>query len=405
MLFFVALALPSAVLVRQAYSELKWEALHQSRLQAEELALRIDRRYQQLIETEQARPFTDFSFLNVLGDSRANFLQRSELAAFPVKSDIPGLIGYFQIDTQGRFSSPLLPTGRTDAQAYGVPDDEYQQRLQLSLRIQQILSSNRLVATTGTGAAAPKVVEAAVAGSEQESADYRQSLPSTASIVTERFADKAKSAPQQESEVQAQAAFDLLEKSIESKASRKEQKSGIALGRLEDLKLDKKFQSDAKQAPAQQVESAPASIEQRARKERGALPLSEAPKVNERIADENQPLSGIPVRTFESELDPYRFGLLDSGEFVMFRKVWRDGQRYIQGLLIDRQRFLESVVRSMFDEGALSQMSDLLVAYQGDLVSVFTASGATRSYFPAARSCMVRCCCSERLRRHWMGLH
>ena len=144
-LFFVALAAPTAVLVQQAYSEVKWEVFHRYRLQAEELAARIDQRYQQLIKTEEARPFTDFSFLNVLGDTKSNFLQRSVLAAYPVKSEIPGLIGYFQIDADGSFSSPLLPVEQTQALAYGVPESEYRQRLQISLRIHHILSSNRLV--------------------------------------------------------------------------------------------------------------------------------------------------------------------------------------------------------------------------------------------------------------------
>lgn len=376
MLFFVALALPTAVLVRQAYTELKWEAFHQYRLQAEELAIRIDKGYQQLIQAEEARPFTDFSFLNVLGDSTANFLQRSELASFPVKSEIPGLIGYFQIDTQGRFSSPLLPPERADAQVYGVPDNEYQQRLQLSLRIQQILSSNSLVSTTRPSSVELKIAEADNAGREWDRADTRQSIPSAESTVADRFSDAASPTPKEEPEVQGQAAFDLLEKSILSRAKRKEQQGGF-LGRVEDLKLDSKFQSATEEASSRLADSTPTTSEKRVRKERSALPMTGAPKVNESSGDEYRNLLRIPVRTFESELDPYRFSLLASGEFVMFRKVWRDGERYIQGMLIDRQAFLEDVVQSMFAAGVLSQMSDLLVAYQGDLVSVFNAAGGS----------------------------
>ena len=42
LLFFLALAIPTGVLVRQAYSQLKWEAFHQHQVLAQELALRID---------------------------------------------------------------------------------------------------------------------------------------------------------------------------------------------------------------------------------------------------------------------------------------------------------------------------------------------------------------------------
>ena len=42
--FFLALAIPTGILVYQAYSQLKWEAFHQYRVLAEELAARIDAR-------------------------------------------------------------------------------------------------------------------------------------------------------------------------------------------------------------------------------------------------------------------------------------------------------------------------------------------------------------------------
>jgi len=41
LLFFLALAIPTAVLIGQAYSQLKWEAFHQYRGLAEELTTRI----------------------------------------------------------------------------------------------------------------------------------------------------------------------------------------------------------------------------------------------------------------------------------------------------------------------------------------------------------------------------
>ena len=41
-MFFVALAVPAAVLVAQAYSQLKWEAFRGTQLAAEELAARLE---------------------------------------------------------------------------------------------------------------------------------------------------------------------------------------------------------------------------------------------------------------------------------------------------------------------------------------------------------------------------
>ena len=108
-LFFIALTIPSAILTWQAYSRLQWESFHQYQLLAEELLGRIDRRMRDMIAREEARAFTDYRFLVVEGAPAANYLQRSPLSGFPVRSDIPGLLGYFQVDADGRFTTPLLP--------------------------------------------------------------------------------------------------------------------------------------------------------------------------------------------------------------------------------------------------------------------------------------------------------
>ncbi len=84
----------------------------------------------------------------------------------------------------------------------------------------------------------------------------------------------------------------------------------------------------------------------------------------------------IRIRTFESQIDPFEISLLDSGHFVVFRKVWRDGQRYIQGALIEQQSFLRGVIETPFRETGLSSMSDLIVAFQGNVFSVFSGDNA-----------------------------
>ena len=379
-LFFLSLAVPAAVLVQQAYSELKWEAFHSHRVLAEELAARIDKRYQQLMKTEEERSFTDFSFLTVLGDATSNFLQRSVLAAYPVKSDIPGLIGYFQIDAEGRFSSPLLPAQSRDALAYGVPENEYRQRLELSLRMQQILSSNRLVPEMRGIDAVRQQAESDQAYSDPDSRESSASGKSASPASIDRFAESRPAAPPAKAQIQPQAAFDLLEKSAVLNHKSKEQKRSGVLGRVEDLKLDKELESVVKQRAGIEAEQLPTGREKRARKELSALPLTAAPVSQDSFDEKRRRLSGIPVRTFESELDPYQLSLLDSGEFVLFRKVWRNGQRYIQGMLITQQPFLAGVIRSLFREGTLPGMSDLLVAYRGDVLSVFNGVGG-RVYF------------------------
>jgi hypothetical protein len=53
-LFFLALAVPTAVLIWQAYGQLKWEAFHQYRGIAEQLTSRISARLNEMISTADA---------------------------------------------------------------------------------------------------------------------------------------------------------------------------------------------------------------------------------------------------------------------------------------------------------------------------------------------------------------
>ena len=109
---FMALAIPTAVLIWQAYSQLKWEAFHQYRGIAEGLANRIDSDLIARLEVAEARSFADYTFLVVAGDQKLNFVQRSPLSAFPVSQDMHGVIGFFQVGTEGEFSTPSILTDR-----------------------------------------------------------------------------------------------------------------------------------------------------------------------------------------------------------------------------------------------------------------------------------------------------
>ena len=135
----MALVVPTAVLVYQAFGQLKWEAFYQHRVLAEEFADRIDARVRLWISTEEARSLADYRFLVVQGEARANFVQRSPLSSFPVDAAIPGLVSYFQIDADGTFSTPLLPAG-VDPATYGVAADEITQRRALEGRVRALLT-------------------------------------------------------------------------------------------------------------------------------------------------------------------------------------------------------------------------------------------------------------------------
>ena len=430
--FFLALAVPTGALIWQAYSQLKWEAFHQYRGLAEELTSRVDAQLIDMISTADARSFADYTFLNVTGDTRFNFVQRSPLSTYPVVGDLPGAMGYFQVDTDGAFSTPLLPPEGTAAEQLGIGIVEYNNRLQLAQEIQSVLVDNRLVQSRADeffrrGLVATAFEVTASLDEEKERDDYENlgsrsrqfeaepqkdaprlqlspmsaSLPqlveidipdeaSTDKDAVDEFAAELQLNAASADTVYSQRVFDLLNQSQESVSGgsgsrgKFEFNDGLGeavaenerlntTGKISDLKLDaalqKKSESLERAQEEQRLDDGNASAPSRAkRREQIALPEAAAAADRQPIANVNGP-TDLRISTFESEVDPLEFSLLDSGHFVLFRNVWREGERYIQGLLVNQNAFVSGAIERAFYASALSTMSNLIVGYEDDVIS------------------------------------
>ena len=387
-LFFLGLAIPTAMLIQQAYSQLKWEAVHQYRLLAEELTTRINNQVSQLIAEEERRPFTDYVFLNIAGDSATSFLQRSPLSNYPLDTAIPGVVGYFQVDAGGVMLTPLVPQSSIGNSRYGISTEEWSQRLVLQDRIYQILSENSLVQEQVSPVVKPKNV-ARMDNKEQQVSELAESeqispLRSSKSFEKSLYLEK-NVVP--ELQVSGQAVFDQLNQTVADKAK----KSVSKLGHVDDLELGDRYKIEEDKQKRQEYKASVA--ESKARKERNNLPEISAELTTLTDSDEVeaipiQPMAPMPaqlkIHTFESEVDPFIFSQLDSGHFVLFRKVWREEQRLIQGILIEQQVFIRGVVNKAFQQTSLSQMSNLLAVYQGNVLSAFTGK-TSRGYLSTPR--------------------
>jgi signal transduction histidine kinase len=418
--FFLALAIPTAVLIWQAYGQLKWEAFHQYRGVAESLSNRINADLIAKVEMAESRSFADYTFLVVAGDQKLNFVQRSPLSDFPVTQDLPGVIGYFQVGTEGEFSTPLLPQGNAHPASFGISADEYQQRTEVAQEIREILSDNRLVRHQPAGlrrglaslpaAPADDLAEQVAAEEEADGAALweRQVQESVASASSDAVGDKyavdrlyatSQEALPKQNEGYSQAVFDELNTPKKSYEFRDEaggmggeslggtletKEVANRLGKVADLKLDADLQQKSELVEKSRADG-PANDEERVvarsrlkRREQTALPESEPPAAT--IVAARKPAANLSaatdlrISTFESEVDPLEFSQLDSGHFVLFRKVWRDGERYIQGILLNPDAFAAGVVDRGFYETGLSAMTNLIVAYRDDIV--FTLSGS-----------------------------
>ena len=145
---------------------------------------------------------------------------------------------------------------------------------------------------------------------------------------------------------------------------------------MQDLELNedlqKKTEALSKELPELQEEKAQDDLAPvRARRtEQVALPEAVEPGDELSSGLVSGEARQTAITTFASEIDPYEFSLLDSGHLVLFRKVWRNDERYIQGLLLDQNIFAESAIANAFRETTLASMSDLIVGYQDDIISV-----------------------------------
>ena len=399
--FFFSLAIPTSLLLSRAYSQMKWEVFHQYRTFARELATRIDADLIRLIETENARGFADYSFLVVAGDPSNSYLRPSPLSA--VSGDgIPGLVGHFQLDDRGDLSSPLVPGPGIDAGAYGISDKDLDDRAAVRERVRALL--------------APPPEVAAAARADADFAD--QKLPSPASKVNafarvQGFGRLDASASGEKRQVRqnmgrvADLGLDAtLEQKSRAASASKQRKEALAKSSAADEVLAERFvgalssnepvQGEHANAVGAYLPSSPAVTSKRREKvavyELAVVGSGESPSAVEVpqapvAAGLNLPapaqVQGVAARIsfFESEIDALRFEILDDDHFTLFRNVWREGRRFVQGAVIDRRAFTRAAVAAAFHATSLASMSDLLVAYSGDVIDVFNAGGvAGRSY-------------------------
>jgi two-component system, OmpR family, phosphate regulon sensor histidine kinase PhoR len=370
---FLALALPSALLIWRTERQIRLEGWHQQREAAESLTRAIDARLQRLLQSEETKGYGDYRFLTVVGDpARGVLSQRSPLAQLPDDAAVSGLLGHFQIDPEGRFSTPLLPEDGGHARDLGMDGAEWEARLALRGSLIDVLAQNRLLAR-----------DIAVVSAEAD--DLHE-------VVDRIVAEDARFA--------SQAAFDRL--NVLPPSPQPSEGKGPALEELTDA-YEQSTERSARRERSAVVQSAPApaSIPQQPPARRVSPVLGRQEPSVAGLADEDEaevdaitvtgarirrsdietpmheaehaapPLAELAVPPapridiFESVLDPFEFSRLDSGHFVLFRRVWNEGGRSIQGLLLDADRFLETELLAPFRDSPLAGATTLAVGWRG----------------------------------------
>lgn len=377
--FFVALAAPAGVLIAQAYGQLKWQAFRSSEIAAEELAARIDAALAAAIAEEDARSFGAYSFLVAEGDAAANFVQRSPLSAFPVESAVPGVLGYFQVDSDGRLTTPLLPEAGVSAASYGIAAADEAARAARVAELRDVLARNQLVRGTREEAAA------APAERERFEADALRSAPPGPSLQA-NFDRLAADAPAPLASVSAaanDAAADLREQSsARGDAPPAEARAVPVQGLTSPAARRLALPAEERQKRVEET----LVVEPAAPPPTPAADAAEGAGLDDTAAGaataeaQAQDQQSVAVRTFASEVDPFELGVLDADHLVLFRNVWRGGRRYVQGALVDRAAFVAEAIAAPYRTSNVASMSRLTVALQGSAVETLSAEpGAYRS--------------------------
>jgi len=390
--FFLALMIPSAILSYNAHEQLRWQAFHQYQLDAQTLVQQIDSVLSEAIDKEEARSDTDYTFFVLAGTPEAKFVQRSELSKFPVESDIAGVIGYFQIDEAGIFSSPILPSEHVQSSVhpglYGISVEENAKRSQLVQSVRQVLSQNQLVGSQNSasdkadkGLAQESVV---VTGSRIKSNQGKSSFGYSLDTKTNtNIAEEDSFQPQLETEKQQDNDLEsdrLQEKKLSdsqqqrlNRFARLEQ-SNDRRRLLEEVKKDERLKKAKSKKSSRRMQTLARSLKQKQpsrkkRTEKNYSPqqsLAAIEQPEKRLAQKE-----IQIKLFESEIEPFKFSLLESGHFVFYRQVWRNNKRMIQGAILSAETFLDNAIKDRYQQSPLKSVARLSVLYAGESVAAF----------------------------------
>jgi len=342
-LFFLAAAVPSAILAGLAWHQLRFETFFEYRGQAENLTAAIDLRLQTAVSTLARREPNEFRFFRA-SDGSSGIIERSPLAAVPPPGDLPGLVGYFEFAPSGAFSTPALPESAEDLVLARLDESSLSRRNALAGELRRILAGNSVVEPVADG----------------DESDRREAA-----------AEPAVS----ESLVQALQTLEQEQQPGEAKAMTTAP-APASLGKLNELQLDADLQRKSERL-------------ERQTENRSAVPsVDDAGPRRRADASTDEPVSpaGFALTSLAADASPFRFGFLESGHALLYRDAWRDDGRHVQGAVLESDLFMDAVITDSFRKSALAVMSDLVVGYGDAAVRIVAnddSNDDNRRYSPA----------------------
>ena len=357
------LAVPIGVLLLWTYQQFRNEAFYRYQTAAIELVNRLNERVYEMLKPEAERPFDHYSFWSVPQNALVpeETLNVSPLAQLALKTTVPGVIGYFQIDPDGSFHSPVLPelnlNGLSGRQDKPLSHDEVDRRVALKAKLQALLNQG------GASLAQEPEAEPALRGAEasdrastpQESAKVPGPAKKTADLkLDEDLYRRQEALPKRPSYARERDA--RLEKKALPQAPRTETSSYLE----RDASLLSDSDNEAIKLRSDQNHAA-------IKEERQAMP-------REAQAPAPAPRLGAKIERFEGEIYPIEFEILPNGDFSFYRKVWRDQQRYVQGFVVNGDEVMREVFEGIYQGSVLRDEATLILSYRGEVLRSYGAA-------------------------------
>ena len=361
------LAVPIGVLLVRTYQQFRNEAFYQYQTAAIELLNRVNERVYEMLKPEAERPFDHYSFWSVPQNALVpeETLNVSPLAQLALKTTVPGVIGYFQIDPDGSFHSPVLPefnlNGVSGRQDKPLGHDEVDRRVALKARLLALLNQG--------GASLAEEPEAEPALRDAEASD-RASTPQEPAKVPgpgKPQAGKTADLKLDEELYRRQEALPKGPGYVQEPDARLEKKALPQAPRTETSSYLERGASTLSESDDEAIKSHSNQNRAAIKEERQAMP-------REAQAPAPAPRFGAKIERFEGEIYPIEFEILPNGDFSFYRKVWRDQQRYVQGFVVNGDEVLREVFESIYQGSVLRDQATLILSYRGEVLRSYGAA-------------------------------
>jgi signal transduction histidine kinase len=355
-----------AALSYLSYQRMAWESFLHQRFVSERFVTAIEGALLKFIEEEELRPFDHYSFFTATTSEITNnqAFQRSPLAGLNADDSARGIVGYFQIDPDGRFSSPLLPeSGGTAPPPVSFAASEQAERKAAVDKLRAILMS---VQPAG---AVPRSLGSGGILAERGVANYSDGgLPSSAS----------------DSKGSAVLSQDLL---LEPRASTPERERKIIAG------YDQRQLKSVEQGLGGVSSDLDGASSEKMRISGGKLGAARKELSNSLVLKPAMPSAksaasadSLNVISFEAEIDPLQARMIDDQHLLLFRKAWRNERRYIQGVVVRQRDFVERVVQEKIAESQMLRGSSITFAPEGGDAIAFEYKPSRVSSYERASS-------------------